>query len=179
MLKANFMGQQKNFFRFFVPFVLILVAVAGVYLFWNENFSDFAKAKKEQTAYEAAERRYVETMTADTYGGKTPQETLDLFVAALKKGDLDLASKYFILETHENDQNYLTWNAFRIILGEAQKDGRLERLLAFISNAEPDLISRSGEDDFKFFVRDLSGKLQNYINMRFNKYSMVWKVESL
>ncbi len=31
----------------------------------------------------------------DTYGGATPEETFDLYLAALKKGDLELASKYF------------------------------------------------------------------------------------
>ena len=34
----------------------------------------------------------------DTYGGKTPEETFDLYLAALKKGDLELARKYFVVE---------------------------------------------------------------------------------
>jgi hypothetical protein len=33
---------------------------------------------------------------ADTYGGKTPQETLRLYIEAVEKGDYELASKYFI-----------------------------------------------------------------------------------
>ena len=33
----------------------------------------------------------------DTYGGATPEETFDLYLAALKKGDLELASKYFVV----------------------------------------------------------------------------------
>lgn len=33
----------------------------------------------------------------DTYGGKTPKETLDLFITAVEKGDFTLASKYFVL----------------------------------------------------------------------------------
>jgi len=36
-------------------------------------------------------------MSEDTYGGKTPEETLNLFIEALKKEDLELASKYFVL----------------------------------------------------------------------------------
>lgn len=38
------------------------------------------------------------SVTNDTYGGKTPEETFDLYLAALKKGDLELASKYFVME---------------------------------------------------------------------------------
>ena len=31
------------------------------------------------------------------YGGKTPQETFDLFISALENKNVELASKYFIL----------------------------------------------------------------------------------
>src|SRR3989344_4272535 len=34
----------------------------------------------------------------DTYGGNTPEETLELFRTALEKGDIELASKYFVIE---------------------------------------------------------------------------------
>lgn len=36
-------------------------------------------------------------MKKDIHGGKTPEETYNLFVSSLKQGDLELASKYFIL----------------------------------------------------------------------------------
>ena len=37
----------------------------------------------------------------DKYGGKTPEETYDMFLAALSKGDTTLASKYFTIEDQE------------------------------------------------------------------------------
>ena len=42
--------------------------------------------------------RYREAMRQDTQGGKTPEETLRLFVSALREGNIELASAYFILE---------------------------------------------------------------------------------
>ena len=36
---------------------------------------------------------YEKTMTEDTYGGKTPEETLVMFIDALEKNDMELASK--------------------------------------------------------------------------------------
>ncbi len=39
--------------------------------------------------------------TADTIGGKTPQETLEMFISAVEKGDYELASKYFVIERQE------------------------------------------------------------------------------
>ena len=40
---------------------------------------------------------------ADTYGGKTPQKTLQMFIEAVEKGDYELASRYFILEKQEKE----------------------------------------------------------------------------
>jgi len=43
----------------------------------------------------------------DTYGGETPEETLELFISALEKGDVELASKYFVLDKQEEIHGYL------------------------------------------------------------------------
>lgn len=40
---------------------------------------------------------------ADTYGGSTPQETLQMYIDAVEKGDYELASRYFI-ESKRSDQ---------------------------------------------------------------------------
>ncbi|MFA5013227.1 MAG: hypothetical protein WC520_01545 [Candidatus Paceibacterota bacterium] len=39
----------------------------------------------------------------DKYGGKTPEETFDLYLSALKKGDLELASRYFYPTKQEGE----------------------------------------------------------------------------
>ena len=78
---------------------LVLVAFAGLGMFkqWRmrkgvENFAETLK-RLEQEDYRRA--------MADTYGGKTPQETLQMYIAAVEKGDYELASKYFIGEKQE------------------------------------------------------------------------------
>ncbi len=43
----------------------------------------------------------------DTYGGNTPEETIQLFIDAFKKGDIDLAVKYFVLDKQERQQEKL------------------------------------------------------------------------
>lgn len=37
----------------------------------------------------------------DTIGGKTPRETYEMFLSALRLGNLELASKYFVLSKQE------------------------------------------------------------------------------
>ena len=78
---------------------LVLVAFAGLGMFkqWQmrkgvENFAETLK-RLDQEDYRRA--------MADTYGGKTPQETLQMYIAAVEKGDYELASKYFIGEKQE------------------------------------------------------------------------------
>lgn len=43
----------------------------------------------------------------DTYGGKTPEETWVMFLEALKKGDVELASKYVVVEKREKELEFL------------------------------------------------------------------------
>lgn len=53
------------------------------------------------------ERRYVEAMKEDNFGGKTQQETTDLFIVALKSGDVELASKYFTMDKNLSRERWL------------------------------------------------------------------------
>ena len=43
----------------------------------------------------------------DPYGGTTPEETLRLFIEALKKGDVELASRFYIISEQEKQQKKL------------------------------------------------------------------------
>ena len=56
----------------------------------RQGVENLAKALKQ-----VEEESYKQAM-ADTYGGKTPQETLQMYIEAVEKGDFELASKYFI-----------------------------------------------------------------------------------
>jgi len=47
-----------------------------------------------QKRIEQQEQKYID----DTYGGKTPEETYSMFLEALKRKDIELASRYFVLE---------------------------------------------------------------------------------
>lgn len=83
--------------KFVIPIITaILVIGSGSFLFWNNNL-----------IVSQEEKRYIEAMTADTYGGKTPQETLDLFLVALEAEDAELASKYFMLDDNLSREKWL------------------------------------------------------------------------
>ncbi len=72
--------------------LLILVVWVGsaVYSAW----SGYRWEKKTEEFQMALSKSYRE----DIYGGKTPEETWAMFLDALKKGDVELVSKYIVPE---------------------------------------------------------------------------------
>jgi len=56
----------------------------------------------------------------DTYGGKTPEETYQMFLTALKAKDIELASKYFVLEEQER---------YKQALQEVDKNGKWDLMM--------------------------------------------------
>lgn len=90
----NFVKTKK--FLMWAGIVVLAILVLGFgYPIYNEwkgrkGVENLANALKqfEIDDYKAA--------MADTYGGKTPQETLQMYIDAVEKGDYELASKYFI-----------------------------------------------------------------------------------
>src|SRR3989338_4669686 len=81
--------------------VLILVVLAVVWLLPGYKIWQLKRA------YDKVEEPYY----TDTYGGATPEETYDLFIEALKAGDVELASKYFVL--YKQDDLLKTLSKFK------------------------------------------------------------------
>ncbi len=116
------MVNWKNIFKNWtgVP-VLILVVLAVVWVFTN-GLPGY-KTWQYKRAYEKLSEPYYN----DTYGGKTPEETYDLFIDALKKGDVELASKYFEVSSQEE---------WRKTLATYEKSGSLDDLINELEDAK-------------------------------------------
>ncbi len=113
----------KNAGRKFWLVVFFVLAGAGLYLMLVYNpFDPEARALRRQ---EKLVKEMEEKYRNDTYGGSTPEETLQLFIDALKKGDTDLAARYFIIDKQEEWRADLSKIAERNLLGEMVRD--LER----------------------------------------------------
>ena len=164
--------------KFIVWFVILVFGVYVLIWVYENYFSEKAKETKQQQKnyekYLAWKSSYEKAMSEDTYGGKTPEETLNLFVEALKKEDLELASKYFVLNSNgERDPKWLE------ALQKTKEAGKLKEVIELLSKAKPDYENISNKEDFKFKSYDNNGKLKAYVDLEFNKYSGIWKIESL
>lgn len=170
-------GERDNFVRFIGVFLVIMITTGGGFYIWSNYFSEMGRARRmaqEQTrTYEKAEAAYIKAMTEDTHGGKNPQETLDMFVDALKKGDVDLASKYFLLKEEDGFRR----DKWVRLLTEVKNRNLLIQLASDIENQATPLISEdNNRSSFGFFE---NGAVISSLDLIFNRYSNIWKIESL
>ncbi len=163
------------------PVFIGLGAVVLVFVLWFIYLIFFsADARRDFEArknYEQAMRTinaYEDAMRNDIYGGKTPQETLNLFIATLEKDDIELASKYFILrEDGSPDPQWLEG------LKKAKEENKILGVIEKLKRAEPYEKDITYEMDYKFAVFNQKKEIDIYIDLGFDKYSGVWKIESM
>ena len=92
---------QRRILQIIGVFILVfLVLVVGdtAREWWARRKVDQLAAGLEQYAAETNARR-----AADTIGGATPQETLEMYILAVEAGDYELASSYFVEEKREGE----------------------------------------------------------------------------
>ena len=174
--------SKKRYINLAALFILLAAGGLGGYWAWTNYLCPEAleakKAAGDVEKFFAAQKAFEDAMKADTFGGKTPRETLDMFIDALKKGDVELAAKYFELETNDMDPNYLTRKKWEDGLKKAKEENKLIEIIAQLERATP--AGSSIEGGFGFEIKKIDdGSVEADINMHLNKYSNVWKIESL
>ena len=164
-----------RFFMFVGAFLAIMLVAGGSYFTWNKYFSAEAKTQRNYQKYVDWQANYEKAMKEDTYGGKTPQETLDMFVAALRAGDVELASKYFMLDTNENSENYLTRREWEDGLRKAKEGQELKSIVSEINNMKPSIRITGSSDIFEYVLLGEDEVIDRSLILKLNKYSNIWK----
>src|SRR3989344_2535021 len=103
---------------------VVVLAVLIFYLameagFRTKDWLDLKKANKEAKNFNES---ILKMFQDDTYGGKTPEETFNLFVTALKNEDVDLAVKYIVLDIERRQKYYDEFN-------EKKQKGELKKYI--------------------------------------------------
>ena len=148
--------------KIFIAIVVVLVLGIGGFFVYGKYFSPEARA----------ERHRVALLTADTSGGATPEETMNLFIAALEAGDVQKASEYFAY-----DEN-LERNHWKEALQSIQDGGFLDDMAKDMKEKrKADIHSRAETGEFRFFLEQ-DGATVAVVILTLNTYSGVWKIES-
>lgn len=90
-------GQKKLWWRHW-GVVLIFAVLAGVVIWFLINLGPWLKNWQNSRAAKSAQEQLEKVYRNDKYGGESPEKTFNLFITALEKGDIELASKYFVIE---------------------------------------------------------------------------------
>lgn len=106
---------------------------------------------------------------ADTYGGDTPEETLNMYIAALEAGDVALAAKYYIPEDRDKVANELLQGKSN---GTTSK--YVDYLKGFLTSPETST-STDGEKYWMSYPFGNDGTETSILLVR-NKYSGKWKM---
>lgn len=96
-------GKKINWRQFGRHWIVVFIlAVLAAFVIWGMLKSGpWLREWQNRRAASAFKKQMEELYRNDKYGGKTPEETFDMFIAALEKGDVELASKYFVLDKQE------------------------------------------------------------------------------
>lgn len=149
-----------------------VLTVPGSYYAWNYYLSPEAREARSFYAGVEAFEEVFKKLESDTYGGDTPQETIDMFIVALEKGDLELAAKYFKRRIDGEEDPVILENIKKLDaegrlpevindLRRAKMNGNIE-----LSTATYDVFNEGGELKYQFMLFK-------------GAKTPVWKIEAL
>lgn len=101
--------EKQNAWLRWVGYVILAAFILGAAFLGYERYMQWRGEQKVEALKQALEKWVAEENkeVLDGYGGKTPQETLSMYIAAVEKGDYELASKYFIYKNQDKELNSL------------------------------------------------------------------------
>ena len=149
----------------FIIFVIFWVARAGYFGYRGYKW-------RQQT--KAFEDALTKPLREDTYGGKTPEETWAMFLDALKKGDAELASKYFIVDKQE---------AWRITIQDTKAAKKLDLVIDNLSRGlirdDNNIVKTDAYYYYQYINAKTRQKKNSSVVFTFNNYTNIWKISVL
>ena len=156
-----------------IAIVFLLIAVGG---YIAGNLTKYGlDVRKADKAVERFQGSLEEPYKKDIYGGKTPEETWAMYIDELKKGDIDLASKYYAVGRVGGvpiDGIYAK-----------KQSGQLQEWIKELETLEIDeqqpLSKEKGYYFYNYFNEEFQQVLSSPVVFYLNPYTKVWKIESL
>lgn len=125
---------KSRYFVVFIVFLILVLVLTCLLWYFNPEIQQARQYKKDIKVLTKKIQKSEEKLTADTYGGETPEETYQMFLEALKNQDIELASKYFIIDRQKEYKELLTkiqnseqWDEMmKDLLSPKNQKGKLE-----------------------------------------------------
>lgn len=155
--------------------IILVVILAALFLILGgyNNIKMTVKGLWAVNQFNKGVELYEKTMTEDIYGGKTPEETLAMFIEALEKGDIELASRYFVLDDN------LSQEKWKEGLRVAQQENRISNIIEIAKKAQKSTNQSGLNTEFEFMILGQDDLAEYTIFMELNEYSGIWKIKSM
>ena len=173
--KKSKLPSKRRLFVVFGIIALIVIAVLLIQYFEPEAVERREGRKNTEEFVELYEG-WQRQLSEDTYGGKTPQETLNMFIEVLRNEDLELASKYFAPEMDEENPEKMTWQGHLEYLQGIKEKGFIGRMADDLEDYDKKNMLSEGRCVFNYHNDD--GTLSIQIAIHHSEYSDVWKIEN-
>lgn len=183
------MTTAKKIILWVVGVAIVIIAILytiGV----NVPRIEMWRVKKQGEIYEKQVQEELNKYKNDFDGGKTPEETLELFITALRAGDIEKASKYYEISVQEEEKKYFNETLL--------KRGSMNESAEFYSNllktGEKKCNDKNDGCVFEYFeistedrvleIREMNQKILIpagekslvSVSLGVNKYTGVWKI---
>lgn len=170
----NSMGGFWNKRGLIIVTVIIVLIVAGVLWYRNqtggfmpvENPDEFFTNEDDYIAYFEQLR---EAYKNDPYGGSTPEETLNLFIEALKAGNINAASNLYVLEDQKIAKKTLQIGT---------ENNNISKLISILGGDRSGTFIRDNEI-YEFYFFDENEERIHLERLVLNSQTGKWKIESL
>ncbi|MFA5022949.1 MAG: hypothetical protein WC385_03265 [Candidatus Paceibacterota bacterium] len=159
---------MKKKFWFWV--VIILVVVVLSVIVWQTKILQRINQTWQERQFLSKVENIKNTWRNDTAGGATPEETLKMFITAFKAGDLELASKYFVVDKQVE---------FLAKMQNWVKLGKGEEIIKSLENSK--MLGTLREDSFVAGMGEVNndGKIIHDIEFFRNEFSKKWKISNM
>lgn len=152
-------------YKIYRDYVAVVSSQGEEYISWEEWKKEYKQTRED--AFNLIKEQ-VELVEADDFGGNTPEETWEMFLDALRDGDMELASKYFVPRRREE---HFEW------FKQVQEAGMLEDMIRDLTVSGLDLVS-DGEIMVEYIVGVVGGDATAVPIFRKNLKNK-WKIESI
>ena len=173
--KKSKLPSKRRLFVVFGIIALIVIAVLLIQYFEPEAVERREGRKNTEEFVELYEG-WQRQLSEDTYGGETPQETLNMFIEALRNEDLELASKYFAPEMDEENPEKMTLQGHLEYLQGIKEKGFIQRMADEFENFDKNFRWSENSHWFVFYNNDGSTEFRVCIDLSEN--SGLWKIEN-
>jgi len=163
-----------SFFVYTIPTIFVLGILVIVSIYYYPKFSEWREQRRQEKIIEKYDKAVAELEQKrknDTFGGKTPEETVEKFLSVLKTGDLELASKYYEMALQKK--------ALTNLKEEKQKYGDISHTINYFEEVISKGIKGCANID-----KDYGGCVYEFeidigieeIGLSLNKFTNIWKI---